>query len=141
MAENQKILKGASPEQLVYAGILEKGMYLGLLILFVTFAIYVFGLMDPYIPVGELSGYWTMPVHEYLEKANIHPGWGWVGLLGYGDFVNFVGIAMLAGVTIVCYAAIIPTLFRNKDTVYAVIAILEVIVLSAAASGLLAVGH
>ena len=62
-------------------------------------------------------------------------------MLKYGDFVNFIGIAMLAGVTIFCYAAIVPTLLKNNDKVYAILAIIEVIILSAAASGLLAVGH
>jgi hypothetical protein len=62
-------------------------------------------------------------------------------MLRYGDFINFIGIAILAGVTIMCYAAIVPTLLRNKDTVYAIIAVLEVIILGAAASGILAAGH
>ncbi|MBW2217882.1 MAG: hypothetical protein JRF40_00080, partial [Deltaproteobacteria bacterium] len=65
----------------------------------------------------------------------------WLSMLEYSDFLNFIGIALLAGVSIVCYAAIIPTLFRNDDKVFGIIAILEVIVLSFAASGILAVGH
>lgn len=131
----------ATPEQLLYAGILEKGMYLGLLILFITYALYVFGIMDPYIPLDKISDYWSMNVHDYLEHAEIKNGWAWLGMLKYGDFINFIGIALLAGVTIICYAAIVPTLIKSKDTVYAIIAILEVIILSAAASGILAVGH
>ena len=131
----------ATPEQLLYAGILEKGMYLGLLILFITYALYVFGIMDPYIPLDKISDYWSMNVHDYLEHAEIKNGWAWLGMLKYGDFINFIGIALLAGVTIMCYAAIVPTLLKNKDTVYAILAVLEVIILSAAASGILSVGH
>ena len=142
MAETKKkATLEASPEQLLYARVLEKGMYFGLLILFITFAIYVFGLLDPHIPVHDLSQYWSMPVHEYLEEANIHPGWGWVAMLGHGDFLNFIGIAILAGVTLFSYAAIVPTLLKNNDKVYALLATLEVIVLAMAASGLLASGH
>jgi hypothetical protein len=37
--------------------------------------------------------------------------------------------------------AIIPTLLRKKDNAYVAMALLEVIVLSLAASGILAVGH
>ena len=130
-----------TPEQLCYAGILEKGMRLGLVCLFVTFAIYVFGVLQPYIPVEELDEYWGNNVHEYLTRAEIDPGWGWVWMLGYGDFLNFVGIAFLAGVTIICYIAIIPLLFKQKDTVFAILATLEVIVLTLAASGIISVGH
>jgi len=131
----------ASDEQVLYASILNKGMYLGLLMLFITFALYVFGIVDPYIPVEKLSDYWTLSSHDFLEHFNIQDGWGWAAMLGYGDFLNFIGIAFLSGVTIICYAAIIPTLLRNNDFIYAVIAILEVIVLAAAASGLIAAGH
>ncbi len=48
---------------------------------------------------------------------------------------------MLSGVTIVCFIAIVPTLVRKRDFVYAAIAVVEVLVLVAAASGILAVGH
>ncbi|MGD9384165.1 MAG: hypothetical protein PVH55_08955 [Desulfobacterales bacterium] len=131
----------ATPEQILYAKILEWGMYIGLLILFITFALYAFGIMDPYIPMDKISGYWNLNVHDYLEHAGIKDGWAWLGMLKYGDFVNFIGIAILAGVTIICYAAIVPTLLRSNDKVYAILAVLEVIILSAAASGILAVGH
>ena len=58
-----------------------------------------------------------------------------------GDYLNFVGIAMLAGLTIVCYIAIMPALKRKKDMPYLIIAILEVAVLVLAASGILKAGH
>ena len=117
------------------------GDVLGLLILFITFGLYTFGILDPYIPLDKISKYWSYNVNDYLEHAEIKAGWAWLGMLKYGDFINFIGIAILAGVTIICYAAIVPTLLKNKDIVYAIIAVLEVIILSAAASGLLAVGH
>ena len=141
MDEKTNTLLKASPEQLLYAKILEKGMYSGLLILLITFGLYTFGILDPYIPLDKVSEYWSYNVNDYLKHAEIKPGWAWLGMLKYGDFVNFIGIAILAGVTIFCYAAIVPTLLKNNDKVYAILAIIEVIILSAAASGLLAVGH
>ena len=131
----------ASPEQLLYARILEKGMIIGLLTLLVTFAIYAFGIMEPHIALDKISQYWALNVHDYLEHANIKSGWAWLGLLKYGDFINFIGVAILAGVTILSYLAIVPTLLKNKDYVYAVLALLEVIILSLAASGIIAGGH
>lgn len=141
MSEKQPAMLEASPEQVLYARILEIGMYLGLLVLFVTFGLYAFGIVDPYIPLDKISNYWSMNVNDYLEHAEIKAGWAWLGMLKYGDFINFIGVAMLAGVTIICYAAIVPTLLKNNDKVYAILAVLEVIILSAAASGILAVGH
>jgi hypothetical protein len=140
MDEKANVSLKATPEQLLYARVLEKGMYLGLLILLITFGLYALGIMDPYVPLDKISEYWNMNVNDYLHHLDIKAGWAWTGMLKYGDFVNFIGIAMLSGVTIVCYAAIVPTLLRNKDTVYAVLAVLEVIILALAASGILGVG-
>ena len=140
MDEKAHLSLEATPEQILYANLLEKGMYLGLVILLITFFLYAFGILDPYVPLDQISRYWHLNVGDYLHTTNIKAGWAWVGMLKYGDFINFVGIAILAGVTILCYAAIVPTLLRNKDTVYAVLAILEVLILSAAASGLIAGG-
>ena len=141
MSEKQPAMLEASPEQVLYARILEIGMYLGLLVLFVTFGLYAFGIVDPYIPLDKISNYWSMNVNDYLKHAEIKAGWAWLGMLKYGDFINFIGVAILAGVTIICYAAIVPTLLKNNDKVYAILAVLEVIILSAAASGILTVGH
>ena len=140
MDANQKASLQATPEQVLYAKILEIGMYIGLVILFITFGLYAFGIMDPYTPLDKISNYWNLSVHDYLEHAQIKAGWSWLGMLKYGDFVNFIGIAILAGVTILCYAAIVPTLLKNNDKVYAVLAILEVVILTVAASGILGAG-
>jgi hypothetical protein len=131
----------ADPEQVLYAHILAKGMYIGLAVLFVTYSLYVFGIVAPFVPLDEVSGYWSMSVGEYLRESGAPRGWGWLPMLKYGDFLNFVGIAILAGLTIVCYAAIIPVLLRRGDRVYAILALLEVLVLGVAASGLVSAGH
>jgi hypothetical protein len=131
----------AGAEQIRYAGILEKGMLIGLVMLLATFAVYALGILEPYIPRPEISNYWGMSVHQYLEEAHVPVGWGWVKMLGYSDFLNFTGIAVLAGVTGICFLSIIPLLLKNKDKVYAGMAFLEAVILGLAASGILAVGH
>jgi hypothetical protein len=50
-------------------------------------------------------------------------------------------VAILSGVTIFCYLAIVPGLFKRGDRAMAIMAIVEVLILTLAASGLLAVGH
>lgn len=140
MREKPDVSLQPTPEQVFYARVLEVGMYLALACLLITFAVYVSGVMEVRIPLEELPDYWEMNVHEYLDKAEIEPGWSWITMLGYGDFLNFVGIAILAGVTIVCYVAIIPIFLRKRDYVYAILAALEALVLLIAASGILASG-
>jgi len=130
----------ATEEQRIYANILDIGMKIGLGGIIASFILYVSGIMTPRIPLNEVSNYWGLKSHAYLETTSIKGGWTWVGLYNYGDFINFFPIAFLAGITIICYMAIIPTLLRKKDTVYATLAVLEVVVLAAAASGLIATG-
>ncbi|MCL7489716.1 MAG: hypothetical protein M8357_16235 [Desulfobulbaceae bacterium] len=144
-----EIKKEATQEQVLYASILEKGMLIGLGFMFITFALYVFGIMKPAVPLGEVAGYWNMPVHDYLVAINTNflhleqlpTGWGWVQLVGKGDFLNFIPIAILAGVTIVCYIVIIPGLFARGDKAMGIIAVATALILILAASGILTVGH
>jgi hypothetical protein len=139
----------ADEEQLLYAKILQAGMYIGLALLLVTFALYTSGVVAPAIPVEQLPEYWTMNVHDYLEATNhdhLHhdrpiSGWSWLSVLGKGDYLNFLGIAVLSAVTIVCFLGIVPTLLRKRDTPYVVMALLEALILTLAASGILSVGH
>ena len=139
----------ADEEQLLYANILQVGMYIGLTLLLVTFALYASGIVAPAVPVERLPDYWTLDVHEYLEATNrdhLHhedpiSGWSWLQVLDKGDYLNFIGIALLSGVTIVCFLGIVPTLIRKQDRAYVVMALLEVVILTLAASGILAVGH
>ncbi|KPK36323.1 MAG: hypothetical protein AMK70_02670 [Nitrospira bacterium SG8_35_1] len=130
----------ATEEQLLYANILNKGMLVGLLGLIVTFIIYGAGILEPKIPLEQVQNYWVMPVSDYLQLSGIHAGWAWLGNLGYGDMLNFLPIAFLSLLTIVCYLAILPGLMRKKDTAYVVLVIIEVVVLVVAASGLLGSG-
>lgn len=130
----------ATEEQLVYARILDLGMKGGLLLITVTFIIYLTGILTPHLPVNDLPKYWSMPVKDYLHATGIHPGWAWLGMLGKGDFLNFLGIALLAGVTIICYIPIIPIFLKKNDKVYAMIAVMEILVLTLAASGVLKSG-
>jgi hypothetical protein len=129
-----------SPEQLLYAKVLEKGMIIGLVLLIVTFAIYATGIIKPYIPRHEVAQYWTHTVTDYLHMADVEPGWAWLGMLSYGDFLNFIPISILAGTTMICFLSIAPTLWRKNDKVYAVFALLEVLILAVAASGILGSG-
>lgn len=178
--------KEASIEQIQYAKILEKGMYAGLLMMFITFALYVLGVMKPIVPLEDIPTLWAMKSGNYLTtvenkyipeghslktkvhaqqdtralqqaqdkqaqehgaKAEVHhapqhvlSGWAWFTLLGYADFLNFLPVAILAGITIICYGVIIPGLFARGDMAMGIMAIVEIGILVLAASGILKVG-
>jgi hypothetical protein len=147
VADNR--LPAVDEAQLLYARILKWGVYIGLLVLLLTFGLYLSGLVAPSVPLAELPKYWGLSVHDYLRATNEaylhHPhaitGWAWLSVLGTGDYLCFLGIAFLSGVTIACYVAITPGLLRRKEVAYAGMAILESAILALAASGVLTVGH
>ncbi len=130
----------ASEEQIAYAKVLNSLMFLGLAIIVVTFIIYMSGILASFVPPQEIPNYWSMASKDFIHSLHAPTGWGWVALVGKGDYLNFVGIALLAGLSIICYLVILPILMRKKDTPYVVIAIIEIAVLSLAASGILKSG-
>ncbi len=134
---------GASVEQKRYGAILDICMKAGLLVLVITFLMYLVGVPKPHIPVGDVSANWGLKVSGdggYLAKTGIEKGWSWATHLGQSDFLTFAPIAFLASVTVICYLMILPIFLKRKDYIYAVLAIAEVSVLVLAASGVLPSG-
>jgi len=128
-------------EQMAYANLLLYCSWAGIAMLALTFLIYMSGLLSPFIPASEMPMYWGMSAHDFLAETGAPIGWGWLGMLGYGDFINLIGIAFLALLTIVGYLVLLlPAYFRKKDVAYTSIVVVEILVLSLAASGILAVG-
>ncbi|MFA5809848.1 MAG: hypothetical protein WC935_05880 [Thermoleophilia bacterium] len=141
---------GASVEQKRYGAILDIAMKVGLLVLVITFVLYLTGFPKPFIPVEDVSSYWGLKLHSvvngeeagYLHETGIEPGWAWASLenLKKSDFLTFAPIAFLASVTVICYLSILPIFLKRKDYIYAMLAVAEVMVLVLAASGVLPSG-
>ena len=129
-----------SKEQVIYANILVIGVWIGLAVLFITYFIYLSGLMPSHVDMSLITNNWDKGVDEYLEITHSPHGWGWVAFLGKGDFLNYLGFVFLALMTIVCYLVLVKGYIAKKDWIYAGIAITEIIVLSIAASGMLGSG-
>jgi len=130
----------AQPEQLVYANLLFLGAWGGIFIMIATYIIYITGVLPAHVDINSIPLHWGKGVNEYLAITGSPHGWGWAALLHKGDFLNFIGMALLAVMTIICYLTLIPAYIKKKETALTIICILEVLVLSAAASGLLGSG-
>jgi hypothetical protein len=128
------------PEQLAYANLLFIGAWAGIVLMIITYVIYVSGILSPHVDFALITQNWDKGVDEYLEITKSPHGWGWVNLINKGDFLNFVGIALLAVLTLTCYLLLIAGYKKRKDRIYLVIAVLEVVVLTLAASGILGSG-
>ncbi len=130
----------ATPEQMLYAKILEIGAYSGLLLMIISYILYVLGVFTPHVPIETVVANWHHGVHEYLAATGSPQGWNWFVLMGKGDYMNFFGLALLALLTIVCYMVLLPGYLRCKDRAYTFFVVAEVLVLSLAASGLVGGG-
>lgn len=127
--------------QIKYANLLLYGSWAGIAVLVITFFLYVSGIMPGYIPPAEMAQYWSMSSSEFLHEAGLHGGWEWLGMLGKGDFVNYLGIAFLAGLTVLGYLTLLlPAFLKKKDNAFVAIVVAEILVLVLAASGILGSG-
>ena len=131
----------AAPEQRVYARWLDWGTRIGLGLLIAAFLTYAFGLLDPFVPLSRLPAMWALPVDRYLALTGAPTGWGWLVLLEKSDYLNLLAVAVLALITVVCYLRVLPVQLRRGERLQAAMALAQVVVLLAAASGLLAGGH
>lgn len=136
--ENQSLKP--SKEQIIYANLLLIGMLASIVIMTITYAIYVSGILPSHIDMSVISANWGKGVHEYLEITQSPQGWGWIALLGKGDFLNFIGFTLLGTLTIFCYLVLVRGFYRQKNWIFFIISVLEILVLSVAASGLLGSG-
>ena len=124
-----------------YARWLAWGTRLGLLLLIVTFAIYVLGGHAPHVPIDHLPELWKHPAHELLDRIGVRSGWGWMASLPRSDMLVMAAIAVLATCSIPALLVAARVFQRSGERVLVAICVLEVLVLMLAASGLLAVGH
>ena len=134
-------MSGVPAAQMVYARWLEWGTRVGLWLLIVAFAAYVFGVLEPHVELSRLPALWGLPAERYQAMAGAPGGWGWLGFLDKGDHLNLLAVAFLSLITVACYLRILPIHFRRGERLLAAMILLQIVVLLAAASGTLAGGH
>lgn len=130
----------ASEEQILYADFLGKATWMALGLLLVLFFIYISGILPNVVEFSEIPQLWKMRAADFIHHANAPVGWGWVPLIGNGDMLTYIGIVILAGLTILSYLKVLPAFIRRKEKPFIVIILVELAVLIMAASGVLTSG-
>ena len=126
--------------QAAYARWLDAGTRVSFAASLVAFLLYVSGAVPPFVPVEQLPRYWGLPVGEFLRQTGAPSGWGWLARLGSAEYLNLACMALLGLVTALCYARIVPILLRLGERLQAALAVAQIAVLLAAASGFFAGG-
>ncbi|HSN20882.1 MAG TPA: hypothetical protein VLS49_09400 [Usitatibacter sp.] len=122
-------------EQEAYAVWLAWGTRIGFIALVVTYFLYVAGIVAPSIPMERLPALWGLSLGDYLAATHAPTGWTWLGRVTQGDFLNLVGVAILAASTLACYFRVLPIFARSKERAFVAICVVEIVVLLAAAAG------
>ena len=122
--------------QVLFARWVHIGTRVAFALLVAGYVIYVGGLLEPQLPPEQLAKLWGLPLAQYLSASGAPTGWQWLSLAGRGDYFNYIGIATLATIVPLAYLRTLPVLVRHARA-HALIALLELVVLLSAASGLL----
>lgn len=131
----------ASEEQLTYANFLGKATWLSLGLLVILFFIYISGLLPNIVDFNRIQEFWKLRAADFIHETNAPTGWGWLPLINHGDMLTYIGIVLLAGLTILSYLRILPVFLRKKETAFIIMITVELVVLILAASGLLTSGE
>lgn len=123
------------PQEL-YALWLEFGTRLVFAFALVCLALYLSGVLPPFVPLAELPRLWTLSAAEMMRAAHAPGGWSWLHYLRYGDYLNVLAIALFALLTLLCTARLVPAFLRRGERGHALLAALQVLVLIAAALNL-----
>lgn len=129
------------PEQQRYARVLEWTSRLGLLVLVLSFVGYVTGLLAAHVPPADLPALWGQPVDRFIELTGSPRGWEWLRHLMQGDMAGLLGIAILAGGSVLCLLSLVPLFAARRDRAFVAISLAAAAVILLAASGWLSGGH
>ena len=122
--------------QKTFARWVNAGTRIALAMLVVGYAAYVTGLLQAHLQPDALAKLWHLPLKDYLAASGAPTGWSWVELAHRGDYINYLGIGLLCTIVMLAYVRVLPMLVKSARA-HALIAVLELVVLLAAASGLL----
>jgi hypothetical protein len=128
------------PEQLSYANLLFVGAWAGIFVMMITYFLYVADIFPPYVGFSVIVDNWDKGVEQFLKITHAPHGWGWLGLLEKGDYLNYLGLVLISVLTIICYLFLMAGYRKRRDWTYFFISLVEILVLALAASGLLGTG-
>ncbi len=131
----QSIEKPDKPQR-VYAAVLAWVSICGLVLLGLSYIVYLSRLIPLSVPIEAIADNWHLRADELNAKLHLPQGWNWTDDLMHGDILSFASVIFLAGGTFVCLAAVAVAFIRERDVAYSIIVLLQIGVLLAAAAGI-----
>lgn len=121
-----------------YANWLEVGARISLAVMVLGFALYMGGVLEPYVPLERLPSLWKVSAHEYVTATSVPLGWSWLLHLHQADMLAVVGVALLALCSVPGVLSLVPLYRLSGDRIYVILCLAQVAVLLLSASGVVA---
>lgn len=126
----------------LFANVESFGVKIGLTLVIISFVLYVSGLLPAFVAVDQLPGMVSGGVDAFTQSTGLPTGWGWLELLHKSDMLTLGALVLLVGAILLAYIAMIPLCLRQKDHIYLVLVVLQLLVFLLAGSNLLSdIGH
>ena len=123
----------------LYARMLQVLAIAGMVLLLLTFVIYVSGLLPSAVSPERVTELWHLDSASFNEITDGSFGWEWVSNILRGNNLAFASLVFLALCTLICMIVLAPAYLRAGDKRYATIVTLEAVVLTVAAAGIFVV--
>jgi uncharacterized membrane protein len=120
---------------IVYARTLKIGVWLSLLLVVITFLLYVFNFIPSHVPLEQLPNYWNLSASEFRLQTGTPAGVGQARFSGESDLLCLIAIAVLSTISLISLTTVLVRYVARRDLTYAVIAGLNIAVLVLAACG------
>jgi len=141
MIEVHETIQYTTPRREAYGVLLHRCVIIGFVMLLGSFGLYASGLLPAHVPLDVLPSQWGLPAAQFMADNHLQGGWAWLRVVHRGDYLCLVGLAFLSLSTVICYLRVLPFFLREKKHAMGVIALIEIGVLLAAASGIFSIAH
>lgn len=108
----------------------------GMVLLALSFILYLFGWLPADVAPRQVAQSWHLPLGEYLAATGSPTGWRWLAHLPNGDALGLAGIAWLAGCSVPALLVVLPMFGRRGERVQVLLAAAQIAVLLLAAGGI-----
>ncbi len=126
--------------QLAYAKIIYRLANIGIVIMTISYVLYMTGYPKPFLPIGKLVQLWETRSVEFIEITQMPVGFDLIHHLAQSDIISLMSIIFVSSITIIGYVRILPYFLKENDLPYTLITILQILVFILAAGGILSFG-
>ena len=124
----------------VYAKTLQILSMIFFSLIVLGYILYLAGVLPAFGSPEVVINGWHLDAQTFRESNKLPGGWTWARHLGQGDMISLGTIYLISLTSILCLPAAVVSFIREKNSIYAGFAVVEFLVLSLAALGIIPPG-